>query len=400
MGFLDSIGTLLGGFNDVKQIDSTGFDFREKRRQEELARQQQQQEWEQSNAEFQRQQEEADIAGLAEASLAPGATPESVESGLKPDVQGARRKFMLDRAAGRSLQSKSTLADAADYRKRLMRSDQDAAAMAREEYKAKTRADLMKQAEEIRSNQQMSPREKDAAMMRIKAQLQLFGAAERGRNDRFDRAQENGVVLVDQYDPVSGETQRVPVSKKRLGEMARENEGGPGSEPPADGKAANPLLAFRKPPSANIQLRENSAHQSLKMADDIEASINTPDVAAQLGPIMGRYKTLEIAAGAGDPVAVKLKAQLWGFASMQMALHNARNYKIAQDALNLLKSEQTPESLIAAVQGITGAARAIVGERATGGGGAPRQIRSQAEWDALPSGARYIKSNGRTAIKP
>ena len=110
MGFLDSIGTLLGGFNDVKQIDSTGFDFREKRRQEELARQQQQQEWEQSNAEFQRQQEEADIAGLAEASLAPGATPESVDAGLKPNVQGARRKFMLDRATGRSAQSKSSLA--------------------------------------------------------------------------------------------------------------------------------------------------------------------------------------------------------------------------------------------------------------------------------------------------
>ena len=42
MRFLDSIGTVLGGFNDVKQIDSDGFDFREKRRQADLARQQQQ----------------------------------------------------------------------------------------------------------------------------------------------------------------------------------------------------------------------------------------------------------------------------------------------------------------------------------------------------------------------
>ena len=110
MGLLDSIGTVLGGFNDVKQIDQQGFDFREKRRQEELARQQQQEQWRQANADFQRQQEEADIAGLAEASLAPDATPESIGAGIKPGVEAARRKFLLDRAAGRSAQSKSALA--------------------------------------------------------------------------------------------------------------------------------------------------------------------------------------------------------------------------------------------------------------------------------------------------
>ena len=163
MGFLDSIGTLLGGFNDVKQIDSTGFDFREKRRQEELARQQQQQEWEQSNAEFQRQQEEADIAGLAEASLAPGATPESVDAGLKPNVQGARRKFMLDRATGRSAQSKSSLASQkanTDWMLKQMGGDQRleeiAAAGGEAQYLVRLRA-------EVEAGRKLSPR--DQAML-------------------------------------------------------------------------------------------------------------------------------------------------------------------------------------------------------------------------------------------
>jgi len=163
MGFLDSIGTLLGGFNDVKQIDSTGFDFREKRRQEELARQQQQQEWEQSNAEFQRQQEEADIAGLAEASLAPGATPESVESGLKPDVQGARRKFMLDRATGRSAQSKSSLASQkanTDWMLKQMGGDQRLEQIDAAGGEAQ---DLVRLRAEVEAGRKLSPR--DQAML-------------------------------------------------------------------------------------------------------------------------------------------------------------------------------------------------------------------------------------------
>ena len=163
MGFLDSIGTLLGGFNDVKQIDSTGFDFREKRRQEELARQQQQQEWEQSNAEFQRQQEEADIAGLAEASLAPGATPESLDAGIGPEVQGARRKFQLDRATGRSAQSKSSLASQkanTDWMLKQMGGDQRLEQIDAAGGEAQ---DLVRLRAEVEAGRKLSPR--DQAML-------------------------------------------------------------------------------------------------------------------------------------------------------------------------------------------------------------------------------------------
>ena len=66
MGFLDSIGTVLGGFNDVRQIDKDGFDFREKRRQAEMDRQQQQQDWEQQNTRFGNQQEDRAVNQVAD----------------------------------------------------------------------------------------------------------------------------------------------------------------------------------------------------------------------------------------------------------------------------------------------------------------------------------------------
>jgi len=110
MAFLDSIGDLLGGVQSVGMQDKYGPDWRTKKAAEDFGLQQRQAEEERAARDFQRQQEEADIAGLAEASLAPGATPESLDAGIGPEVQGARRKFQLDRATGRSAQSKSSLA--------------------------------------------------------------------------------------------------------------------------------------------------------------------------------------------------------------------------------------------------------------------------------------------------
>ena len=103
MGFLQSIGTLLGGFNDVKQIDKDGFDFREQRRQADLARQQQQQEWEQQNQDYSvKAGAEAAVGGMEEQDLA---------ATLPMGLSQAEKKARIARIIGQSAQSKSNLED-------------------------------------------------------------------------------------------------------------------------------------------------------------------------------------------------------------------------------------------------------------------------------------------------
>ena len=109
MGFLDSIGTVLGGFNDVKQIDKDGFDFREKRRQAEMDRQQQQQDWEQQNTRFGNQQEDRAVNQVADV-LAGSEGEEPDVNPLLAGIEQSKRAFMLDRARGVSKERKSSLA--------------------------------------------------------------------------------------------------------------------------------------------------------------------------------------------------------------------------------------------------------------------------------------------------
>jgi len=108
VGFLDSIGTLLGGFSDVKQIDSDGFDFREKRRQEELQRQQQQQQWAQENTTFGQKQEERGLK-MGEDVLAAGGGEQDVEPFLQM-MSPEQRVPALKLLRGRAGERKSALA--------------------------------------------------------------------------------------------------------------------------------------------------------------------------------------------------------------------------------------------------------------------------------------------------
>ena len=176
MGFLDSIGTLLGGFNDVKQIDSDGFDFREKRRQAELQRQQQQEQWQQENQDY-------SVKAGAEAAVG-GMDEQDLGSMLPAQLGNEQRKAAIARMIGQSAQAKSSLAQNDAYSKSLLQSGKEAASMEREKYKGELRQKLMQEAEAIRQNQQMSPREKKTALMRIEAQSALFEQAEGGRNHR------------------------------------------------------------------------------------------------------------------------------------------------------------------------------------------------------------------------
>jgi hypothetical protein len=173
--------------------------------------------------------------------------------------------------------------------------------------------------------------------------------------------------------------------------MAEQNSGA--------GSAGFEPSGIAKAPGATVANRRDAARQSIEVGSDILQDLADPETMAVLGPAIGRYKSIEAAAGAGDPVAVKLRGKLMGFSALQMAIHNARNYKIAEDVKGLLSAEQTPEALQAGLMGILGASRAIA-HQPLGSGGGMATPRSEAEFRALPSGTRFKAPDGTIRVKP
>jgi hypothetical protein len=180
MPFLDELATVLGGWGDVKQIDRSGFDFREKRAQDEFLRQRQREEARQADEDRGLKMAEDVFAG-AEEGQAPDISP------LLQSVRPEQRGLMDLVARGRGKERKSALESTRAYNQNLLQGSRDAAAMQRVEAQGEIRKGLMEEAERIRTNQQMSPRDKDAAMLRYQQALDLFDRAEAGRESRFGR---------------------------------------------------------------------------------------------------------------------------------------------------------------------------------------------------------------------
>src|SRR5512142_283532 len=107
MGFLDSIGTLLGGFHDLQMADKYGQDWRAQKDASDFALQQKQAEEARAVRDEQVKYEQQVAQGLANASVG-GQT--DLESLIPTDVSAARRKFLLAQAPGLAAQAKSNLA--------------------------------------------------------------------------------------------------------------------------------------------------------------------------------------------------------------------------------------------------------------------------------------------------
>jgi len=151
MGFLDSIGTLLGGFNDVKQIDKDGFDFREKRRQDELARQQEQQRWQQANQDY-------DVKAGAEAAVG-GMSENDLGSTLPAQLSNEQRKAAIARMIGQSAQSKSALEGQRAYTAETLQRVKGQNALDVAGVRTKAAEEVVRLREKLRAGQQLSPRE-------------------------------------------------------------------------------------------------------------------------------------------------------------------------------------------------------------------------------------------------
>ena len=367
MGFLNAIGDLLGGVQAVEMQDKCGPDWRMKKAAEDFALQQRQADEARAAEDFRRTQEEADITGMAEASLAPGATAESVAVGIKPDVQGARRKFQLDRAAGRSAQSKSSLASQkanTDWMLRQMAGDQrleqiDAAGGEAQEL-ARIKA-------EIDAGRKLSPR--DQAMLASaekraaargggsgggggRPQLRLVSDGQGGAEYRWIYPGETaaGAPTATQRE-TAGMAVSVDDALSRMEKLATDVSYGP-----IEGRAS---LAFQSQYPGGPEMEFDALKNRLIDLAYIQSGkqINRLEIELKINQLVNRAKG-----------------------------NLPKQVRLAKDYIN---SALLPYRRSGAVKPTPG-----------GGGGAPQPIRSQAGWDALPSGAKYLGSDGRGRTKP
>lgn len=163
----------------------------------------------------------------------------------------------------------------------------------------------------------------------------------------------------------------------RLAEEKRHNLAAEGKakEPkwtPAEDVNGNPILMDTasgavKPfpagavPKAGTQEANKitAAKDALEASAEIRDYLKKPEVKAAIGPIMGRYNSLLDAAGAGNPAAKELVGKLKGYAALMPSVHSFRAVKFADQINEFLTSKQTPEALIAGLDGIDSAARII-----------------------------------------
>lgn len=137
---------------------------------------------------------------------------------------------------------------------------------------------------------------------------------------------------------------------------------------PRTGQVVQAPAGFSPKPSTAVANRQESAKAALDVSGSAKQYIR--DNAAVIGPIVGRYNSLAQAAGTGDPRAVRLVAMLRSYAALQPNIHGFRAVAFAQHIEELLNTKQTPEALLAGIEGIDEAARAVIGKRPDGGGGA------------------------------
>ena len=166
MGFLDGIRDVLGGFNAVKRIDDTGFDWREQDAAQQFARDRQVEEARQ-------QDEDRAVNQIADAYAGAEGGQEPDVSPLLQGIEQRRQKFMLDRARGVGKERKSALEDQKTYRtiqQQAMRGQQGLDLV---DARGAEAQEAIRLREKLRSGQGLSPREQamlDAADRRVAAQ--------------------------------------------------------------------------------------------------------------------------------------------------------------------------------------------------------------------------------------
>jgi hypothetical protein len=110
---------------------------------------------------------------------------------------------------------------------------------------------------------------------------------------------------------------------------------------------------YAKAPNATTANRVASAKAVTQVGNDIMEQLSDPQIAAMLGPSMGRYNNLQEFLGSPPPEFAQLAGEIESFALANMGVHGMRSTQGAQQIKDLLSAKHTPASLIAAIKGLS-----------------------------------------------
>lgn len=151
---------------------------------------------------------------------------------------------------------------------------------------------------------------------------------------------------------------------------------------------------FSKPPSATTQARIDSAKTVNDVGNDLIRELSDPKFAATVGPVMGRYSSLQDFIGNPPPEFSRLAGEIESYSLANMGVHGMRSAHGAEMIQKLLTGHHTPQSLIATIQGLQQFSQQFV-KNATPGGGGPQGGDAQPAPPAPPAG----KPNPQDLIK-
>jgi hypothetical protein len=105
--------------------------------------------------------------------------------------------------------------------------------------------------------------------------------------------------------------------------------------------------------SATVENRAASAKAVNQTGQDIINQLSDPNVAAMVGPAMGRYNTVRDFIGNPPPELAQLAGEIESYALANMGVHGMRSAQGAEQIKTLLDKKHTPASLIATIKGLS-----------------------------------------------
>jgi hypothetical protein len=148
---------------------------------------------------------------------------------------------------------------------------------------------------------------------------------------------------------------------------------------------------FKKGTSATAETRLASAQAVNQTGNDIIAKLRDPAFKATVGPLMGRAGTLRDLVGNPPPEFSDLAGTIESYALANMGVHGMRSSQGAEQIKHLLDQHHTPESLIAAIQGLNRFSEHFMqneGRGSDGGGGTGGDGPKVGDTKTYPNGAK------------
>jgi len=128
---------------------------------------------------------------------------------------------------------------------------------------------------------------------------------------------------------------------------------------------------FDKGVSGAAETRLQSAQAVNQTGDDIIKKLSDPAVAAQVGPAMGRYNSVQEWIGNPPPELAELAGAIESYALANMGVHGMRSAQGAEQIKKLLNQKHTPESLIRTIKGLNGFSQHFMENEGRGQGASP-----------------------------